>query len=163
MELLESSIDIDADAATVWRVLTDGDAYPEWNPFVTRLDGDLAVGERLAIRVEPPEGRGMSFRPRVTAVEPERHLAWHGSLPIPRLFEGHHEFVIVPRDDGGVEFVQRETFSGLLVPILLDAPDVEAGFQAMNEALERRVGVLEMAQESPGTDATSGDDEQAAA
>ena len=36
---LSSEIEIDASPDRVWSVLTDFAAYPDWNPFIRRLDG----------------------------------------------------------------------------------------------------------------------------
>ncbi|WP_254840359.1 SRPBCC domain-containing protein [Natronomonas marina] len=139
MERIESSIDVDADAAAVWDVLADGESYPDWNPFITRLEGTLEPERRVTVRIEPPGRRGMTFRPRLKTVEPERRLAWKGSLLVPNVFDGHHEFAIEPQADGGVRLVQRETFAGLLVPLLLEEAAIEQGFWEMNQALKRRV------------------------
>jgi uncharacterized protein YndB with AHSA1/START domain len=41
MRELSTEIEIDAPPADVWRVLSDSEAYPEWNPFIRKLEGDL--------------------------------------------------------------------------------------------------------------------------
>jgi hypothetical protein len=138
MQTIETSIDIDAEAEAVWAVLTDGEAYPDWNPFITRLEGELEPERRLTIRSVPPGKRAMTFRPRVKVVEPNRRLVWKGSLFVPNLFDGRHEFAIEERADG-VRFVHRETFGGVLVPLVLDEDAIRRGFEEMNEALKERV------------------------
>jgi hypothetical protein len=139
MKQLERVIDIDASPAAVWEVLVDFESYPEWNPFVTTLSGEPVEGERLRARIVPPEGRAMTFKPRVTDVVEGEHFGWLGRLFVPGFFDGHHEFVLEEIDDERTRFVQRESFSGVLVGLLLDEADVLAGFDAMNEALKRRV------------------------
>jgi hypothetical protein len=139
MRIIEHTIDIPAAPAKVWEVLADTDAYPEWNPFMTRLVGNLHEGERVAISIVAGT-RTTTFRPTIRSVDPPRMLRWLGRLGIPGLFDGDHEFLLVPTDDGGTRFTQRERFSGLLVPLvrkLLD--DTDRGFAAMNEALSTRV------------------------
>jgi hypothetical protein len=139
MKTISTSIDINASPAAVWAVLTDQAAFPEWNPFVTKFAGDLALGGRLEVQIAPPGRRGMTFRPRVTAVKPERRLEWLGRLLVPGLFDGRHAFELVELPDGGTRLVQSETFSGLLVRLsgsMLDA--TLDGFQAMNQAVKQR-------------------------
>lgn len=41
-------------------MLTDFDAYPEWNPFIRSIQGNPEVGSRLSIRIEPPGAREMN-------------------------------------------------------------------------------------------------------
>ncbi|MEF8976561.1 MAG: SRPBCC domain-containing protein [Halapricum sp.] len=139
MQSIETTIDIDASPAAVWAVLTDFAAYPEWNPFVQRIDGSPTDGNRLSVRIQPPEGRGMTFKPRITAVDPERRLEWLGRLFVRGLFDGRHTFELSPLPSGGTQFTQRETFSGLLVGMLLDEADIREGFDAMNVALKDRI------------------------
>ncbi|MUV89593.1 SRPBCC domain-containing protein [Halapricum sp. CBA1109] len=139
MNTIERTIDIAASPASVWATLVDFPAYPEWNPFVTAVDGDAVVGEQLSVRVEPPEGRAMTFSPTVTTAVPNEHLEWVGRLLVRGLFDGRHEFRLEPTAEDHTRFVHREHFSGLLVGLLLDEGDIGAGFEAMNEALKTRV------------------------
>lgn len=139
MKTLHTEIDIEAPPETVWRVLTDFGRYGEWNPFIPRLEGTLAPGNRLTVRLTPPGGRAMTFHPTVLAAERDRAFRWKGHLLIPGLFDGEHAFHLEPRN-GGTHFVHSEQFSGLLVPLLARSLDTHtrAGFEAMNEALKAR-------------------------
>ena len=139
MRVLETSVEIAATPERVWQVLTDFDAYPVWNPFVTSIEGVAQPGEQLVVRLQPPGGRGITMRPRVQSADRGRRLAWLGHLGVRGVFDGAHEFLL----DGGdatTTFTQRETFRGALVPFtgrLLAR--TEAGFEAMNAALKERV------------------------
>jgi len=140
MLLLRTEIDINASGERVWRVLTDFGAYGEWNPFITSISGQVKQGARLKVRVQPPGGRGMTFRPTVLAADPNRELRWVGRLLLPGIFEGEHAFLITPLENGRVRLRQQETFRGLLVPLLRRLLDgqTRAGFEAMNRALKER-------------------------
>ena len=140
MREIHTEIEIDAAPEEVWRVLTDFDAYPEWNPFVTSVRGEPAVGARLDIFVQVPEGRGMRFRPKVLRVEPARELRWLGTLPVPGLFNGEHIFQLEPAGEGRTRFLHGERFTGLLIPFMGGVLEkTERGYVLMNEALKRRV------------------------
>ena len=91
---LKTVIDIEATPDAVWSILGDLPAYAEWNPFMPEAAGNLAVGERLDIRLQPVDGRAMRIRPRVRAVEPGRELRWLGRMGLPGLFDGEHRFTI---------------------------------------------------------------------
>ena len=140
MKEIHTEIEIKAPAEKVWRVLTNFAAYPDWNPFVRRVEGDVRVGARLHVYIQPSGGKGMSFRPTVLIAEPNRELRWLGHLWLPGLFDGEHSFSIERLDEGRVRFIQRERFGGLLVPFLskiLDG-DTRRGFEEMNRALKLR-------------------------
>jgi hypothetical protein len=141
MKELHTEIEINASAERVWRVLTDFAAYPKWNPFVRRVEGEVSVGARLHVYIQPSGGKGMSFRPTVLIADPNREFRWLGHLWLPGLFDGEHSFSIEPLVEGRVRFVQRERFGGLLVPLLskmLDG-DTRRGFEETNRALKLRV------------------------
>ena len=138
MRTIEHTVDIQAPAAAVWQIVTDTGHYDEWNPFMPRLSGRLALGERWTLSVRPGT-RTMTFRPTVLAFDDGALIRWRGRLGVPGLFDGEHELRLEPSPDGGTRFVQRETFTGLLVPMMprvLD--DTAAGFAAMNVALRDR-------------------------
>jgi len=140
MKELRSQIEIEATAERVWQVLTDFAAYPEWNPFIRRVNGQPEVEEQLVVRMKPSGTRGMTFRPTVMKAEPNRQLRWLGHLLVPGIFDGEHIFEIEELGSERVLFIQREVFKGLLVPLLarsLDR-DTQRGFEEMNRALRER-------------------------
>jgi hypothetical protein len=137
---LRAEIDVHATPERVWQVLTDFAAYPQWNPFITRADGEARRGRRLTLRMQPAGGRGMTFRPTVLEAAQGRQLRWLGRLLVPGLFDGEHRFTIRPLGDGQVRLVQQEDFRGLLVPLLARSLDRRTlpAFEQMNQALKRR-------------------------
>ena len=140
MNQLHTEIEIDAPAERVWGVLTDFAAYPQWNPFIRSISGEPSTDERLEVRLEPPESRGITLRPRVLSAEPHHQLRWLGHLLVPGLFDGEHSFIIQPLHENRVRFVQSEAFRGLLVPLFARSLDknTRRGFEEMNRALKER-------------------------
>jgi hypothetical protein len=138
MKELRTEIEIKASAERVWQLLTDFAHFPQWNPFIRRAHGNLKLGQRLEVNIQPSGANAMTFRPTVLKAEPNRELRWIGHLLIPGLFDGEHIFTIEPLGANRVRFVQREIFSGLLVPLFakgLDT-DTQRGFGEMNQALK---------------------------
>ncbi len=139
MRRVERSIAIDAPAARVWEVLVDFARYPEWNPFITSIEGEAVPGARLKLRLRPPGRRSMTFRPRVLVATPGRELRWLGHLFIPGLFDGEHSFVIEPVGARTCRFHHGETFRGALVGLFRKGLDATGeGFDQMNRALKER-------------------------
>jgi hypothetical protein len=138
---ISHTIEIDAAPEAVWGELADTAAYPGWNPFVRRLDGQLEQGAQLSVEIEPPDGRAMTFKPTVLEAEPGRRLRWLGRLLLRGLFDGEHSFEIEPLGANRSRLTQAERFSGLLVRPLAGSTleKTERGFEAMNRALKERV------------------------
>jgi hypothetical protein len=138
MKTIEHTVDIAASPEVVWAILTDVEAFPEWNPFLTMDRSPTAVGERLRITVKPGR-RTMTFRPTVTLHDPGHQMAWLGRFLAPGIVDGAHSFTLEALPDGGTRFCQREVFRGVLVPFMSSMlGDTSAGFAAMNEALAAR-------------------------
>jgi len=138
MRRIAVTTEIAAPVETVWAQLTGTSEFPEWNPFITSLEGTLEKGERLNVRIAPPEGKAMTFRPTVQVVEKGRKLEWLGRLLMPGIFDGRHTFTLEPTATG-TRLTQEETFTGILVPLTGSTlAKTKAGFQQMNEALKAR-------------------------
>jgi len=121
----------------VWATLTDFDAYPRWNPFITRLTGDISEGGKVEARL-----MGMTINPRIERLEENTELRWVGHLGVPGMFDGEHYFRIEANKDGSTRFVHGERFTGVLVPIFAligQFKKIERAFVDMNEALKARV------------------------
>lgn len=141
---LRTEIEIAAGAESVWDILTDFPSFPRWNPFIRSIDGVLAPRARLRVRIQPPGGRALTFRPTVLRVEDGRHFSWRGRTLLPGLFDGEHAFTIEPAAPGRVRFVHSEVFRGLLVPLLAGTlrTTTRQGFEQMNVALKARAEAL---------------------
>ncbi|MBJ6726549.1 SRPBCC domain-containing protein [Geomesophilobacter sediminis] len=137
---LQTEIEIKAAPERIWSILTDREAYPDWNPFIRSIRGDLVRGAKLEVRIQPPGAKGMTFRPSVLVAESNRELRWLGHFLFPGLFDGEHSFVIEPVASGPVIFRQCERFSGILVSLFRGSLDgaTRRGFEEMNRALKAR-------------------------
>lgn len=124
----------------VWSVLTDFSGYADWNPFLTKVEGVAAAGERLRVELLPPgESVATATTPVVTACEPDRRLAWRGAMGPPGMFTFDHEMALEPTETG-CRFGQTVRFSGLLVTSFAGMVDrIEAGLTAMDKALQRKL------------------------
>ena len=140
MKELRTEVQINAPPERVWNVLTAFDLFNEWNPFMTRAEGEIQEGARLQVHIEPPGGTAMTFKPRVLRAVAPQELRWLGHLLIPGIFDGEHIFEISSVGDGRSCLVHREEFRGLLVPLLWNslATNTKRGFEAMNAALKER-------------------------
>jgi hypothetical protein len=137
---LHTELHIQASPAEVWAVLTDFVHYPDWNPFVRSLTGEVSVGQRVTIQVGPPDGQVMTFRPRIRAFEKNKELRWLGSLWFRGLFDGEHCFELIGQSDGSTTLRHGEKFGGVLVPLMkkqLDT-DTRKGFEALNQRIKER-------------------------
>jgi uncharacterized protein YndB with AHSA1/START domain len=125
---------IAAPVARVWSLLTDARRFPSWNTTVTTLDGDIAVGQRLAITV--PAAPNRTFRPRVTKLVPNDTMVWSdGFAP---MFRGVRTFTVTARDPHTTEFAMTETLSGLMLPMIRNSlPDFAPQFDAYAADLQR--------------------------
>lgn len=136
---LRTEIEIDAAPEVVWEILVDLSRYEEWNPFITSSSGETRVGEKLVNRLEPPDAKAMTFKPKVTAVDEGEAFEWLGHLIVPGLFDGRHRFEVHAAGSGTL-FRQDEYFSGILVRPMRKSLEgsTRRGFEAMNQALKER-------------------------
>jgi len=138
MRQIRAEIEINASAEQVWHILTDFAAFPQWNPFIRQISGELKVGGKLDVYLQPSGQRGLRFHPTVLAVTPSQELRWLGRVwRIPKLFDGEHSLTIERLNANRVRFVQQEVFSGILLSLLGSTLDAtERSFREMNEALK---------------------------
>lgn len=142
-EIATSAV-IEAPPQAVWDVLLDFTRYPEWNPFLPKLQGEARVGARIRFIFELPRGFRMKATARVLTVAPPTELRWAGKFFTPWLLRAEHYFHLAPSGDGHTRFDHGERFTGLLVPLLWPVLRGKGRqvYVDMNEALRARVGVV---------------------
>ncbi len=139
MQTIKTQIEINAPLEAVWNQLIDFKSYNQWNPFITQISGTLATGAYLAVTIHPPDGKPMTFRPRVISAIANQEFIWRGHLWIKGLFDGTHFFHLENLSNGKTKLIHGEHFSGLFVPIILKmiGDKTLKGFQAMNRELKK--------------------------
>ena len=135
---ITTEIEINAPSAVVWNVLTDFSSYCSWNPVIRQIKGNLIVEKRLSVLVRLPCGLRMLLWPKILYFGIEQEIRWLGSLLVSGLLDGEHLFMLEPLGEAQVRFVQKEAYSGVLLPIMwpwLGSQGLEA-FGMMNRALK---------------------------
>ena len=140
MKELRTEIKVKATPEKIWGVLTDFEKFPDWNPMMRSLKGNLVVGEKVTVRLEQPGSAPMTFKPTITKVQPIKEFRWQGHLLFPGIFDGEHFFEINDNKDGTCTFNHGENFKGILIPLFGKILDVNTrqAFELMNQGLKER-------------------------
>lgn len=134
------SLNISAPPEKVWQVLTDYARYPEWNSTMVFKSHDFKVGNQVSFASLDSDGKEtMTITPEVLDYTPNKAIVWKGSLFVPGIFDGTHQFYLEAQADGSTRFTQKEDFSGLLIPLTRNnvIKDAQARFILMDEELKR--------------------------
>jgi hypothetical protein len=116
---------IAAPANRIWGLLTNAADFPRWNSTVTSIEGEIALGQKLKLRVPNVE---RTFTPKVVELEPGRCMVWSdGFAP---MFSGKRSFALWEKADGTTDFTMIEVFSGLMLPLIRGSlPDFAPSFE----------------------------------
>jgi hypothetical protein len=143
-------ITIDAPRQQVWQVLTNFGAYHQWNPFYSAIDGPCAAGAPIEVHVQLTE-RSLTYASKIQSVVAQRELSWREDWIVPGLLDGVHRFELESTSSGQTRFVQHDTYSGALVPLMtwLYQAQMETGSRRMNDALKKRAEQQEQQNSGP--------------
>ncbi len=137
--VIDAWIDIDAEPEEVWDVLVDFKSWESWNSFIPMVEGNLQVGERMRIKVVPPDMKPMIFEPEVYEVIPCKKILWGGSF-LKVVYRGDHAFLLELTPDGKTRFRQIERFRGPMVLFMGSMiKKTEVGYHQMNLAFKEEV------------------------
>ena len=132
----QTSAHIQAPPERVWEILTDTAAWPEWDPYCDKIEGELALGKKIKAFSKLSPGR--AFPVKVSTLDPHHEMVWTGGMPL-GLFKGERTFTLSPDDDGGTRFEMREVFSGPMLRLIgKSIPDMTEAFDAFAAGLKSR-------------------------
>jgi len=135
MRSYEASSLIEATPEQVWPVLTDTAAWPDWDSGVTKVDGRLALGEKLSITVTASSGR--AFPVKVVQLSAPERMVFLGGMPL-GLFTGERTYTLVP-EGTGTRFTMREEYTGPLAGMIFTTiPDLGPSFRQFAEGLKQQ-------------------------
>ena len=136
MKEFSATVNISASPETIWALLTNASGYPEWDPGMVRLEGNVAAGEKVTAYTKLSPDR--AFPVKVTNFVPNKTMTWTGGMPL-GLFKGERTFTLEPQADGTTQFTTREQFSGPLLPIFgRTIPDLSESFQNFANGLKQK-------------------------
>ncbi|MBO3753164.1 SRPBCC domain-containing protein [Streptosporangiaceae bacterium NEAU-GS5] len=135
MRAYEASSFIEATAENVWPLLTDIAAWPDWDSGVTKVEGRLALGERLSITVKANPGR--AFPVKVVQLTAPERMVFVGGMPF-SLFVGRRTYTLAS-EGTGTRFTMREEYTGPFAGMIFKSiPDLGPSFRQFAEGLKRR-------------------------
>jgi len=125
---------IHAKPEQIWALLTNADAFPNWNTTVSSVRGPIELGKKLELKVLLDPKR--TFKPTVTKFEENAAMEWSdGMAP---MFKGVRTFTLMPKDNGVTEFAMTEVFTGMMLPMIKRSlPDFLPAFEAYAADLKR--------------------------
>jgi hypothetical protein len=138
-EKIEHRIGVQAPARVVWEVLADLDAWSEWNPLYTKVQGQLAIGGTLVLTLQLPDESPETIRPVVTDWTPDSLLHWKLTLA-GGLVRSVRYLEIDELAEASCIFANGEIMGGLLGRYVAKrmGRKMYRGFEAMGEALKVR-------------------------
>jgi hypothetical protein len=119
----------------IWAILTNGAAWPEWDPYCERIEGRVGPGEKIKAFTKLSPGR--AFPVKVTEFVPNEKMTWSGGMPL-GLFKGVRTFTLTPKGDT-TEFTLHEVFSGPMLALIGSSiPDMTEAFEKFVQGLKHR-------------------------
>jgi hypothetical protein len=139
VEEIHTTVVIEAPAFVVWNILTDFPTYPEWNPFILKISGELKINSRLAMEIKFANAKVVPSEFVVMGAEVEREITWGGKNG-GNLFGVEHRLAIQPLARNRVTFLQTARFGGDIVSLVARNLHLllEKQFEGMNAALKAR-------------------------
>ncbi len=123
------SIEIQADAKTIWSLLTNAENYPSWNSTIISIHGKIALGEKIQLKSYLDSKR--VFKLSIKEVQPERRLVWGDAM-------GRREYNLIPNSNGKTNFVMTEKIGGPMFPLFAKMiPSFDESFEKFANDLKK--------------------------
>jgi hypothetical protein len=136
MKEFKASTTINAAPEKVWAILTDTPAWPEWDPYCIKIEGQVALGAKLKAFNKLSPNR--AFGVKVTELSPNQKMIWSGGMPF-GLFKGERSFTLRSAGGGKTEFTLHEVFSGPMLKLIGGSiPDMSDAFREFAAGLKKR-------------------------
>ena len=136
MKVYKATITINAAPGKIWDILVDTTGYPNWDPGMERIEGNLAMGEKVKFftKLSPEQ----AFPVKVTGFDQAKKMVLTGGMPL-GLFKSERTHRLTPNSDGSTTFHTEEIFSGLLLPLFgKNIPDLTKNFEAFAAGLKQQ-------------------------
>lgn len=108
---VQTQITIKTTPEKVWKVLTDFEKYPEWHPYIIKIDGNLKKKSKIKVTYKKNDHEEGVFSAYIIENEANKKLSWGGSLGF--IFRAKHYYTIEPVGNDSIKFTQGEYWKGI--------------------------------------------------
>ena len=128
------SIEINADPAIVWALLTKASDYPRWNTTVTSIEGTIALGEQIKLKSILDAKR--TFKLKVKELEAEKKMVWGDG-------QGNRVYTTTKNENGTITFSMTEKIGGLMFPMYAKMiPSFDQSFEQFASDLKKEAETI---------------------
>ncbi|TAE47832.1 MAG: SRPBCC domain-containing protein [Bacteroidetes bacterium] len=129
------SIDIQADAAIVWTLLTQAADFPRWNSTVISIEGEIGLGNTIKLKSTLDPKR--VFKLKVKEFTPEKRLAWGDG-------QGTRVYTLTPAGNGRLTFSMSEKIGSPMFPLFSKyIPPFDASFEQFAADLKKEAEAIQ--------------------
>jgi len=122
------SIEIAANASTVWALLTNAADYPRWNSTITSIEGNITLGETIKLKSYLDAKR--VFKLKVKEFEPEKKMVWGDAMG--------KRTITLSKNQNGVTFFMTEKIGGPIFPLFAKMiPSFDESFEKYAKDLKK--------------------------
>ena len=140
---LRSEVEIAAPVRIVWEVLTNMQAYREWNPLIVEAEGELKDGAVIAVTVNMPGGDEQKVRRRVLKLESNVELRWTATQLVRALAYDEQFFKLVETENKRVRLSIGQNISGVFAPRTpSELSRISQSLNLLNQAIKKRAEAM---------------------
>lgn len=120
---------IKADAATIWKLLTNAADMARWNSTLISVEGDIKVGEKIKLKSKLDPKR--TFKLKIKEMITDKRLVWGDG-------QGSRIYTLTDNGNGTVTFSMDEKIGGMMFPMYAKMiPPFDASFEQMAADLKK--------------------------
>ena len=129
------TINIQADPAIVWKLLTNAADFPRWNSTVTSIEGKIAPGEKIRLKstLDPKS----TFKLKIKEMDAEKRLVWGDG-------QGNRIYIISGDGKGLTTFTMDEKIGGFMFPLYAKhIPPFDKSFEQFAADLKKEAETIQ--------------------
>jgi|GEM_PF-935988 len=106
-----TEITIKSTPAKVWNMLVDFGNYPDWHPYLKKIEGKPVKGSKIKVTYKKNDTQDGVFSAYIMENETNKLLSWGGSAGF--IFRARHYYRIEPIGNDSVKLIQGEYWKGI--------------------------------------------------
>ena len=138
MQIIESTIIINAPLEKVWNILMEKEKYPLWNTFTPKIETTFEVGSDIILHVNMNlDNKILKQKEQILWVKEKESVAWGISSPFPVKTERAQ--ILTALSHTQTQYYTYDKFWGMLVPLVmfLYRNKIQKGFDAVAIGLKK--------------------------